>query len=180
MNSRVQISFASHQRASFFRMALPPQASPRSPDPTAAATIARAATRRVLFPKIPAEKHASTLLRLGVIGDRPEAALALVTKGLELSHQSAGASAKCLQGRRDDAATFPIALHETGLLEIGEQRFANPSWYASRQCERGGRGCSVFARPRGECALKPREVSDSWTTQRLESLVDFEIARIKQ
>lgn len=85
-------------------------------------------------------------LRLGVLGNRPEPALNLVTKRLELSHEIARASSECLEGYRDDYAALLIAPDETGLLEIGEQRFANPYRYASRTAPasraRGNGGCS--------------------------------------
>jgi hypothetical protein len=72
----------------------------------------------VLLSEVTPEKCAAAFLGLGVVGDGPKPALALVTKCLEFRHEIAGASAEGLERHHDNDAAFLIALDQAGLLEI--------------------------------------------------------------
>ena len=72
----------------------------------------------MLLAEIPAEKHASTFLRPGVIGDGAEPALGLVSKRLELRHEIADTGAEAFECHRDADAAVLDALDEAGLFEV--------------------------------------------------------------
>jgi hypothetical protein len=159
-------------------MASPRWASARSRCSDGAAAVTDPAARRLLFPEIPPDEHAAALLGLGVIGDGPYPALALVTKRLELCDEIRGAGLEDFRRRHNDAPLL-IALYETGLLKIRQQYLANPQRYAGRVRECGGRRSSVLGRPGGERRLKPRQVPDGRTAQSLKPLLDVEVSRVE-
>ena len=85
------------------------------------------AARRIRLSEIPSNKHASALLGLRVMGDKPKPTLTLVAKSFELSYQVVGASCEVLE-RYDDDTALLIAPDEAGLLEFRQQRRTNPQW----------------------------------------------------
>ena len=82
--------------------------------------------------------------------------------------------------RYDDDTALPIVLDEPGLLEIRQQRLANPQWYAGRICERGGCRGALLHSPSGERALEALQVPDGGAIQGLEPLPDFKVGCIEQ
>ena len=104
----------------------------RSPGTVGAAAVTDAATWRMVLSEVSPQEDAAAFRRLGVGGDEPEPALALETKGLELRHEIAGTTLEGIERHRDDDATLFIALDEAGLLEIGQQRLADPCRDTSR------------------------------------------------
>jgi hypothetical protein len=65
----------------------------------------------VLLPEVAPEEHASAVLGLGVVGDKPKPALTLEPKSLELRHEVAGATLEGLDRYRYDDVTVLIALY---------------------------------------------------------------------
>jgi hypothetical protein len=90
-----------------------------------AAAITGPAARRLRFSEVPPKEYASAFLGMSIIGDGPDPPLALVAKCLEPCDEIVGAGFEDVDWRHNDAPLL-IALYETGLLKIRQQRLANP------------------------------------------------------